>query len=40
MHLCTKVTAISWMLEPFVEVGGDVPEQIGRMSLAMSWRSG
>ena len=26
MHLCTEVTAASWMLEPFGEVGRDVPE--------------
>ena len=26
VHLCTEVTAASWVLEPFGEVGGDVTE--------------
>ena len=25
---CTKITAVSWMLEPSGEVGGDVPEYL------------
>ena len=25
-HLCSDVTSSSWMLEPFYEVGSDVPE--------------
>ena len=25
VHLCTEVSAASWMLEPLGEVGGDVP---------------
>ena len=26
VHLCTEVTAASWLLEPFGEIGRDVPE--------------
>ena len=26
VHLCTEVTAASWLLEPFGEIGDDVPE--------------
>ena len=26
VHLCTEVTAASWLFEPFGEIGGDVPE--------------
>ena len=26
MHLCIEVTAATWMMEAFGEVGGDVPE--------------
>ena len=26
VHLCTEVTAASWMLGPYGEVGEDVPE--------------
>ena len=26
VHLCTEVTAASWLLVPFGEIGGDVPE--------------
>ena len=37
-HLCTEVPAATWMLEPFREVGGDVPEYLSWEKIFQKWR--